>query len=40
MVQMYMQRDKVEYIAEYLTFAKITIEKKLTEIATDLYERR
>lgn len=40
MTQMYMQRDKVEYIAEYLTFAKITIEKKLTEIATDLYSRR
>lgn len=40
MVQMYMQRDKVEYIAEYLTFAKITIEKKLTEIANDLYSRR
>lgn len=40
MTQMYMQRDKVEYIAEYLTFAKITIEKKLTDIATDLYSRR
>lgn len=40
MTQMYMQRDKVDYIAEYLTFVKITIEKKLTEIATDLYARR
>lgn len=40
MVQMYMQKDKVEYIAEVLNFAKITIEKRLTEIATDLYAKR
>ena len=40
MVQMYMQKDKVEYIAECLAFAKITIEKKLTDIAADLYSRR
>lgn len=40
MVQMYVQRDKVDYIAENLGFAKITIEKRLTEIATDLYAKR
>jgi len=40
MVQMYMAKEKVEYIAEYFNFAKITIEKKLTEIATDLYSSR
>lgn len=40
MVQMYMRKDKVEYIASYFTFAKITVEKKLTEIASDLYNRR
>lgn len=40
MTQMYMQRDKVEYIADFIGYAKITIEKRLTEIATDLYQRR
>lgn len=40
MVQMYMRKDKVEYIASYFSFAKITVEKKLTEIASDLYNRR
>lgn len=39
-VQMYMQRDKVEYIGDQLNFAKITVEKKLTEIATRLYSIR
>lgn len=39
-VQLYMAKEKVEYIAHYMTFAKITIEKKLTEIATNLYLNR
>ena len=40
MVQMYMQRLKVEYIADYMNFARITIEKHLTELAERLYEKR
>ena len=40
MVQMYMAKDKVEYIAEKLRYAKITIEKRLTDIASDLYKNR
>lgn len=39
-VQLYMQKEKVEWIAQYMCFAKITIEKKLTEIATALYQQR
>ena len=40
MVQMYMAKEKVEYIAKCVGYAKITVEKRLTEIATDLYARR
>ena len=40
MVQMYMHKDKIEYIAEKMSYAKITIEKWLTDIATDLYAKR
>ena len=40
MVQMYMAKDKVEYIAEIMGFAKITIEKKLTDLANELYLSR
>ena len=40
MVQLYMCREKVDFIATYLNYAKITIEKKLTDISIDLYERR
>lgn len=40
MVSMYMQRDKVEYIAEVTNYVKITVEKRLTEIASDLYAKR
>ena len=40
MVQLYMQREKVEYIADWLGYAKITVEKKLTDLANDLYRLR
>ena len=40
MVQLYMQREKVEYIAEWMGYAKITVEKKLTDLANDLYRLR
>ena len=40
MVQMYMAKEKVEYIAERMCYAKITIEKWLTDIANDLYAKR
>lgn len=40
MVTMYMAREKVVYIAKKMGYAKITIEKRLTEIATDLYSKR
>lgn len=40
MVQMYMGKDKVEYIADKLSYAKITVEKRLTDIASDLYKNR
>ena len=40
MTQMYMAKEKVEYIAEWIGYAKITVEKRLTDIATDLYQRR
>lgn len=39
-VQLYMKKEKIEYIAEYMNFAKITIDKKLTDIASDLYSKR
>ena len=40
MVQLYMQREKVEYIADWMGYAKITVEKKLTDLANDLYRLR
>ena len=40
MVQMYMHKDKIEYIAEKMSYAKITVEKWLTDIAADLYAKR
>ena len=39
-IQLYMQKEKIDYIATYMNFAPITIDKKLTEIANDLYSRR
>ena len=40
MVQMYLRKEKVEYIADFMGYAKVTVEKKLTAIAEDLYARR
>lgn len=40
MVQLYMQREKVEYIADWMGYAKITVEKKLTDLANYLYQLR
>lgn len=40
MVQLYMERMKVEAIAIEKNYSKRSIETRLTDIATDLYERR
>lgn len=40
MVQMYMAKDKVDYIAEWLNEPVRSVDRKLTQIAEDLYKRR
>lgn len=40
MVQMYMAREKVDYISQWLNVPLRTVDRKLTEIADELYSKR
>lgn len=40
MIQMYMAREKIEYIAEYRNEPSRSVDRRLTEIAEDLYGKR
>ena len=39
-IQMYMAREKVDYIAQWMGVPLRTIDRRLTEIAEELYEKR
>ena len=40
MIQMYMAKEKVDYIAQWMNVPLRTIDRRLTEIAEELYEKR